>query len=899
MNWFNRLLAPFRRDRFEAEMAEEMRLHLEHRTQENVEAGMSPTDARHAALRRFGGVDQAKEVARAQRWGAWVDHLRRDTQFALRGLARSPGFTAVAILSLGLGIGAGTAIFSILNGVLLRSLPVRAPQELRLVNWMGSDVVLNNYSGMEPIGKRGRLEVGSSFPYPVFREMRERLADSAQVFGLFPIPRVTTFARGDASVSSVLMVSGNFFADYGASMLLGRPLLMEDERPGAAPAVVITHSFWERRFGQDPSAIGQTLTLNQSAFTIVGVLPRDYIGPMPGDMADAYITFAAQPLILANRPIASANNWWMQIMVRVGPGTDEQQLRARMEAVFRQLLSGSTTKMGEPGIALEDGSKGAAHRLRQRMAMPLFALLGVVALVMAIACANVAGLLLARGAARQQEFAIRAAIGAGRARLIAQALTESLVLGLSSAVVGLLLAAWGKKVLLRSVVAQLEGFRIDVHTDFRVLVFTLGLALLTALLFGLVPALRAGNVAPLDGLKSRSALAAPRLRLGRMLVSVQIGLSLLLVFGAGLLIRTFSNLVRVDLGFRPENILLFRVAPSQAGMSGPELQPFYDNARRAIAGIPGVRSVALSDVALISGASSSTEIVLPGRPAKRGGARETYQLQVSDGFFKTMGIPILLGREIAETDAAGSLPVVVVNERFAREYFPGEDPVGRTFSLAGSPARPITIVGVCRDTKYDSLREEVPRLMCFSSRQQEQRAMHFVVRTALPPMSLVPAVRKEIATLRPGLPLSNVRTQEHLVRESTLVDRLFAGLCSGLAALALLLACVGLYGLMAYNVARRTGEIGVRMALGATRREIAWPVLREALWLALAGMAVGLPAALGLARLIRNQLYGVSASDPLTLVAGAALLVGIVCAAAWFPARRASRVDPLIALRSE
>ncbi len=896
-----RLLGLLRKRTHEAEMSAEMVAHLDGLAERNVAAGMSREEARYAAQRTFGGLEQIKERCRdEQRW-VWLEQLWRDVGFGLRSLRKSPGFTVVAVLSLGLAIGSGTSIFSLLNAVLLRALPVRAPHELRLVNWVGVNAKLNHYTGMDPVEARGNLRTGSSFPFPVYQAFRERSGRLASVFAFFSLNRLTVTARGEASATSGLMVSGNFFTDYGAATLIGRPLMAEDDRPGATPVTVITYGLWERRFGLDPEAIGQTITINQNVFTIVGVTPRDYVGPLPGDMAECYVTFAAQPALAANRPLDSANEWWVQIMARVASRSDEMQARAMCDAAFRGVLADSTTRMEQPGIRFEPGAQGAARRMREHMARPLFALLGIVGVVMAIACANVAGLLLARGAARQHEFAVRAAIGAGRWPLVRQALTESLLLALLAAGVGLILTGWGKTVLLGSLGPKLDAFRWDLSTDLNVLGFTLGLSLVTAVVFGLVPALRASRVDPLEGLKSRSALAAPRLRLGKVLVAAQVGFSALLVVGAGLFVRTFANLARVNPGFNPDHVLLFRVDPSQTGYKDEELARFFSEAERAIAAIPGVRAAAMSSMMLTAGASSSNLFKIPDRPALAGESREAYELHASAGFFATLGIPMVQGREFNPGDTATSLPVAVVNETFARKFFPGENPIGRTLDLSFSASRPqfFTIVGVSRDAKYANIRDAVPPVMCFCTQQEERDRMVFVVRSGLPPLSLVPAVRKTIARLNPNLPLSAIRTQAELVENSTAVDRLFAGLCSGLAGLALLLACIGLYGLMAYNVARRTSEIGVRMALGATQRAIAWPILRDALALAAVGLAVGLPAALAVAGLMRSQLYGVSPADPLTLAGGALLLIALAAFAAWMPARRASRIDPLAALRAE
>jgi predicted permease len=899
MKPLRRFFALFRQAKVDAEMSEEMGLHLERRIEENIAAGMSPENARYTALRKFGGVERAKELAREQRGWLWLEQTKRDVGYGLRSLAKSPGFAGVAVLSLAVGIGAGTAIFSVLNAVALRSLPVRAPHELRLIDWVGLNPRLYNYTGSGTSRTRGGLVVGSSFPYPALRAFQDQTAGRASVFGFFSMPRINAVARGEAATISGLMVSGNFFAAYGASTLLGRPLAPEDDRPGAPAVAVITYAMWERRLGLDPGVLGQTVSLNQQAFTIIGVLPRDYVGPLPGDMAEIYVAFVAQPLLASSRSLDSMNEWWVQLMARIAPGADETQMQAALAVPFRQVLEASKTKIDQPGILLEAGAQGAATLMRKRMAMPMLALLMVVGVVVAIACANVAGLLLARGAVRQHEFAVRAAIGASRWRLARQALTESLLLGLAAAVGGLCLAGWGKTVLLGSLGIMPDNFRLDARTDLTVLGFALGSAVLTALVFGLLPALRASAVDPVAGLKHRSALAAPRLRLGRMLVTVQVGLSALLVVGGGLMIRTFANLVRVDPGFNATNLLLFRVDPAQAGIPAAALGAFYADARRSLEAIPGVRAVALTSLLLVGDGSNSNAVEFPGRPAKAGESLTVCELTVSDGYFATLGIPLVLGREFLRSDTAGSPRVAVVNETFVRTFLPEEHPLGRTFALKGQPGSAFTIVGVCRDAKYASLREAIPPVMFLSNQQRDFRASKFVIRSVLPPLALVPAARKAIAAISPNLPISAIRTQEQLVDQSVALDRLCAVLCGGLAGLALLLACIGLYGLLAYNVARRTGEIGLRMALGATRRNILGPIIREALVLAGAGLAVGLPAAFAIARLIRSQLYGVGPADPLTLVAGAGLLLGLAALSAWLPARRAAKVDPMVALRAE
>jgi predicted permease len=444
-----------------------------------------------------------------------------------------------------------------------------------------------------------------------------------------------------------------------------------------------------------------------------------------------------------------------------------------------------------------------------------------------------------------------------------------------------------------------EGFRFDLRADSNVFLFTLGVSVLTALLFGLLPALRAARADPAAGLKTRSALGAPRLRLGKVLVTVQVGLSVLLVVGAGLMIRTFANLARVQPGFDPQNVLLFRLEPGQAGYDGEKLVAFYDQTRAALLAIPGVKAVTYSGFPLTSGFYSSEGIKFPGREQVPGDDGRTAALGVSEGFFHTMSIPLLAGRDFSVSDNASGQPVAVVNETFARRFFRGENPIGQTFRLQDGSVRAFQIVGYCRDAKFNHVRAEVPPLVHWSQRQRPQDGVTFELRSALPPLALVPAVRKAVAALDANVPLSRIKTQEQQVEQSLAADRLFASLGCAFAFLAVLLSCIGLYGLMAYNVARRSREFGIRIALGARSSEIAGPIAREALVLVLAGLCVGVPVALALGRVIRSQLYGVDPADPASLAGGSLLLMAVALVSAWIPARRAATVDPMVALRCE
>lgn len=816
-----------------------------------------------------------------------------DFRQALRFLLRSPGFVLVSVLSLALGIGAGTAIFSVVNAVLLRSLPVPSPSELRQLAWKGREVGLNNYSGSVERGSERDIRQGTSFPYPAFSRLGSSEGGLSSLVAFSPMPRTIVSARGVASVAAGSMVSGNFFAGYGGTTLLGRPLAPEDAKADAPLVVVLTYRAWERLFGLDPGVLGQTLTINQNSFTVVGVLSREFSGPSLGDPELYYVTFAAQPTLLAKRPVASSDYWWVQFMGRVGPGVDERRVEEALSREFRSLLTESDTRMKDASIRLLDGSQGAGLAQRRKLATPLWLLLAAVGIVLAIACANVAGLLIARGTARNHDFAIRAALGSGRWRLLRLSLTESLLLGLAAAGAGILVSLWIKNAVLGFLP---EGFTLDAGADLRVLTFAVGLALLSALAFGLLPALRAARVDPIDGLKGGSG-GGTILGAARVLVALQMVLCVLLVSSAGLTTRSFVNIVREQPGFAPENLLTFRLGPSALGYQGSRLAQYYENVYGRVASMPGVVSVGFAQLPLVGESKEEAGIRFVGAaPGREEG--HPFVLVVHESFAETLRIPLLAGRGLAATDTAASAPVALVNEAFAKKYFPNEAPLGSAFETTFDKLR-YTIVGVVRDTKYSTLREDAPPLVYFSFRQAPPGAVYFAVRTAVPPITLVPELRSALASVDPNVPLSNIRTQEDVIAQSLFLDRLFAGLCGALGALALLLAGIGLYGLISFIVARKTPEIGVRMALGADSRDILGHVLREALLLAAAGLLAGVPLALALGRLLRSRLYGIEPTDFPVLFGVCLVLFAAALAAAWGPARRASKIDPVRALRAE
>ena len=597
-----------------------------------------------------------------------------DMWYGLRQLRKSPGFTIVAVVSLALGIGANTAIFSLINGVLFKSLPVRDPQQLRVINWACFGYELSGFSGSTNRSKSGQSSSGS-FPYPTYCDFRDRATGFSDVFAFSELGNMTVVTNGTAFTAHGLMVSGNFFKGYGVQTLIGRPILPRDDRPEADPVAVITYRAWEQRFGLDPNVLGQTVIINKSGFTVVGVLPRRYTGPMAGDQADFYIPMSAQPQLKPGYPLASRNHWWLQIMGRLSSEGGDAQVRASLEVIFDQTLAVSNSKFKEPSILLEDGSRGPLMQ-RKRAAQPLWAIQGVVVLVLLIACANMAGMLLARGTARQHEMTVRAAIGAGRWRLIRQSLVESLVLSIIAAACGIIISLWLKTSIMNFITGSIGEIHFNMELDLRVLLFTLGTGVAATLLFGFLPALRISKVNLISGLQSARLRGASRIRLGKALVITQVALSLLLVAGTGLLLRSLVNLKNIDPGFDIENLLVFRLNAGDAGYNATERIDYYENVNRSLAAIPGVRIVAFSSTSLLAGNLSSSGFSLPGRPANPDENLQANEITINETFFSTMGIPLLSGRPFVGTDTQTSTKVMIVNKAFVQEFFSGENPIG-------------------------------------------------------------------------------------------------------------------------------------------------------------------------------------------------------------------------------
>lgn len=825
-------------------------------------------------------------------FAAWLREWPGELRRAARGLARSPGLAAVAVFSLALGIGANTAVFSLLNAVQLRSLPVPNPRELRVLNWSGPLPKEYAIAGAENFMPFGGKSVSGQFSYPAYRTLREHGAGYAELFAFAPSEALTAAGPHDAFPSQALLVSGNFFAGYGTRPLLGRPLTPEDDRPGAAPAAVITYRCWERHFGLDPEVIRKSVRLNRTTFDIVGVLPQEHAGPLAGDAADFYLPLAAQPAVLQEYSLASPDHYWLQLMLRLPPGATEAAARTSLEAIFRQHQAPLAEAGAEPPtLLLKDGRHGPWMQ-RLFLADPLRVLGWVVGLVLAIACANVAGLLVARQAARERELAVRLALGAGRGRLMSQALAESLVLAGAGACLGLLFACWGKTALAARLPGLSQGVHFDAPLDGAVLAFTLGVTVLTALLAGGLSAWHAVRTRPARALQSARALGAPRQRLSRALVVGQVAVCLVLLAGTGLFVRTLANLRQIPLGFDAENLLVFKLNAAQAGHEEPELPEFYRRVAEAVGAIPGVRQVAFADQTQLGEGYGVHKVTVPEAAAP---VWANY-MRVSETYFATTGIPLLAGRAFNTEDTAAAPRSAIVNAAFAKAAFGDASPLGRKFTVNG---RDYEVVGLCGDARYRDAQMDLPRMTYLPYRQAPAAEVWFQARSPLPPAALGPAVRRAVAGLDRNVPVADLTTQIELTERQSAEQRLFASLGGVLAGFAVLLACLGLYGLLAFNVARRTSEIGLRMALGATPRHVAWPMVREALWIGGLGVGVGALGAFAGLRMVKWLLYGVHPYDPGSLLVAAGLLLLVALVAAWLPARRAMRVDPMTALRCE
>lgn len=915
------------RRRREEELDEELLAHLRMAVEERIESGESREEAEAAVRREFGNVALVKEATRAA-WGwVWLEQWLQDVRYGLRFMRRGPGFTAIAVLTLALGVGANTAIFSVVDAVLLKKLPVKEPDQLVLFRSVGGE----KYDIGGHIGSAGRDASGqvilSSFPYQTYARFREEQSVLSDVFA-FGTLSLNVNAFGEASVASGQAVSGNYYAGLGVPAIIGRTLTDEDDKPSAAPVAVITYRYWQSRFGGDPSVVGKQINLNNIAFTVIGVTPAGFNGTLNvGFSPDVTIPIAWEPQVITDRSRMKNNIWWLRLMGRLKPGATIDQAEAQLAALFQQsILENRSARIsraqanGQEGPSPQDpnapprlsafpGSQGETNT-RQNYQLPLYILFVVVGLVLLIACANVANLLLARAASRQREIAVRLALGASRWRLIRQLLTESLLLASLGGLFGLLLAVWIKDGLLA--VSDWGGQQmsaLETRIDLRVLGFTIALSWLTGILFGLAPAWRATKVDLAPSLKDsfRSSSGAARSYFTKALVVAQVAISLLLMIGAGLFLSTLLNLYRVDPGFNTHNLLLFSIEPGLSGYKKEPLADLYRRLSERIEAVPGVRSVTFSANPLLARSSTDVLMFLPGAKAAEGEIRPTGQVhihQVRENFLEAMEIPLVAGRSLSPRDNASAPVVAVVNQTFAQRFFPEGSPIGKRFGFTADEASSVEIVGIARDSKYTSQRDKIPPTV-YLPWTQELSGMGratFEVRTNGDPSAYAPAIRQAVREVDSNLPLKEIKTQIEQADETLAIERLFAKLLSLFGLLAQALAAVGLYGVLAWSVTQRTKEIGIRMALGATRIDVMKMVLRQGLTLTLMGIVLGLAASYLLAKNMQSlthMLYGVSPTDPVTFGVIALILMLVALVACYVPARRATKVDPLVALRYE
>jgi macrolide transport system ATP-binding/permease protein len=891
-------------------LREEMELHLAERAAELQADGMTADRARAEARRRFGNVGLKHEESREVWLTRFWSELGQDVRYACRSMIANKAFSALVVLSLALGIGANTAIYSFMESILLRSLPVADPESLVVLNWRSRPPfnankewvhVVHSLQGVFWPGDKGALVTGI-FPYGAFETLREENPVFSTLFGYFNGLNRTLAVRGEATSASTEYVTGEYFRGLAVAPAAGRLIDTEDDRPGAAPVAVLSFATSQRRFGGPSSAIGQSILVDNVPLTVIGVAPPGFFGVDPAAAPDIYLPLHANLLTDGagtERMYRDGNHYWIEMMGRLRPGVSLAQAQAALAPRFHQWVAATASTDGEranlPALVLSPGAAGLGS-LRREYSKPLYVLLAIVGLILTITCANIANLLAARGAARRREMALRLSLGAGRFRVVRQLLTESVVLASLGGAFGLLFAIWGVRSLTFLFSRGQENFTLHAELNWNVLAVTAALSVVCGLLFGLAPAIQSTRPDVVPALKDGRG-GGSRRRAQDVLVVAQIAMSFVILVAAGLFVRTLDKLHSVQLGYARENILLFSLNARQAGHRDPEITTFYEDLRERFESIPGVKSATLSHSSIIwadragrtyRGAMKIGAVSVEGASVLVAGPR----------FLTTMQIPILAGREIDDRDRPGSTPVAVISERLARTYFGNENPVGRTITFVDEK-RDLEIVGVSADLRYGSLKHESPMTVFVAVSQFSPEGVTYALRTAGDPLTYVKTVREIVQEADSSVPVTNLVTQAAEIDRTISREITFARLGTGFAVLALLTACVGLYGTMSYSVARQFGEIGIRMALGAQRAAVVWMVLRRVLLLASVGLAISVPAALAASRLVKSLLFETPPNDPGTVVLASVVLLSAAILAGYAPARRASRIDPLAALRHE
>jgi predicted permease len=885
MTWWRRV---FNRDSLESQLDVELRDHFDRLVRDFIAQGHTDSEARRLARLEFGGMDQVKEQCRDARGTRWVDETAQDVRYGLRGFRKNPGFTIVAIVTLAIGVGASLAIFNVFDALLLRPLPVSNASEL---------ITFTRWNGSNP---------SESFSYPQIRELADRRDLFASLCG---IGTETVYVGPAESLepAGALWVSGGYFNTLGIRAFAGRLLNASDDERGAPVAAVISHGYWRRRFGGDLDVIGRQLRIEGQQVPIVGITPAGFNGAAIGEPADITLAINAKPVLQPeDDSFVGPDARWILALARPAAGLPLEQLQARLDVVWADLLartlpegvSAETRKrILSTAIRIESGAAGAS-RLRRSLRSPLLAAMALVTLVLVIACVNVANLLLARGAGRAREVALRLALGAGRARIVRQRLIESIMLAVAGTALGVLVA-WAGSVGLVGLIAERVAGRnqaqmfLDVAPNWRVLAVCALIVVTTTMLFGLVPALRASHVAP-GAVANSTRVAESHTRFSAALIVAQVSLSLLLVMGAGLFTRSLHNLRTVDRGFAPGNVLLANYDPSRLALTPPQLQAFSQSILATVTELPGVGAASLAAITPLQGGGMSTDMIVNGVSTA---PEEVYFNVIAPRFFEIVGTSLVAGRDLAATDTLNAPAVTVVNEAFVRTFLAGLPPLGQRVAYPGAP-REMAIVGVVKDAVYETLRAEPPPTIYMSYLQSRGRPMTIVADAKAPMADVTAAIRGAVQPKVPASPM-RIRTFAWQIEQSLFEARLMRMLTAIFGALALGLAAIGLYGLMSYNVALRTREIGVRLALGARPSLVVRMVLANAVRVVGLGVIIGLPLAWMASRAIAQLMFGVTPTDPITITTAVAILGSVGLAAAAIPARRAAAVDPVMSIHVE
>lgn len=894
-----RLRSLFSKQRVENELNDELRFHVEKMIEDNLAKGMSADEARYAALREFGGIEHMKEECRDS-WGVRIiNEFAQDFHYGLRQLRRNPGFTAIAIVTLALGIGANTAIFSLVNAVLLRTLPVSKPDELMQVQYRDP-----RWSGQ-----------GGSFTNPLWEQVRDR----QDVFsGAFAWSENTFDLAGGGAVHMVrgIWISGGFFSALGLHPAAGRLITASDDQRGCPAVAVLGYGFWQEHYGGSDNAIGSTLSLYGYPVQVIGVAPPGFYGMDVGEKFAVALPICSTEIFDRGRGKKSRLDqrdwWWLMIAGRLKPGVSQQQASARLEVLSPRIFGAAVPQDLSPSMQSGFTKKGllaapaatGTSALRRNFEQPLGILMAVVGLILLIACANIASLMLARAAARHKEIAVRRALGATRRRLLRQLLTECVLISSAGALLGLLFARWGSALLVRYISTARNQVFLDLSLDGRVLGFTAAVALLTAILFGVLPAFRSTRLSLTTAMKGSEAVEKEgpvRFRTRKWIVACQVALSLLLLVAAGLLLRSFVKLATLDIGFDRDNVLLVSANLSVAKVPTDQQPATYEAIERRLRALPGVTSVGRSALTPISGFEWNDVIKTEWSSGLTGDNAVAELNSVSPDFFRTLRMELVTGRNFNAGDKKGAPAVAIVSQTLARRFFPHLNPLGRTFRMddnSGQPGPPIEVVGVVRDSRYLSLREDAPPTAFFPITQQHESAGQFELRTAIPPSALVSSVQAAFAAVNSEIPLE-FNTLAQQVNDSIVPERTLALLSGFFGALAILLATVGIYGTFSYMVTQRQAEFGIRMALGAQPRSILRLVMGDVIAVLVLGIVGGVGLSMASTRLLQHMLFGVGARDVVTMAAAVGVLSLAALAACYIPARRAAKVDPMVALRYE